>query len=140
MRDCQIHGSIIIVKEWNVQIIYINTEKDDNFAVWLVKRSSEKACVDTSLDSAVIINLVIQKTKRLTFGFALIVFFFWRKSSSADKIWLVECQSFFSIKSKSAKYSIHIKINSQVHDWSEDVWASYPYAQNALLADYSWFI
>ena len=39
-----------------------------------VRRNSTKDCVDTSVEITGIINSVIQKTKRLTFGATLIVF------------------------------------------------------------------
>ena len=38
-----------------------------------VRRNSTKDCVDTSVEIIRIINSVIQKTKRLTFGATLIV-------------------------------------------------------------------
>ena len=39
-----------------------------------VRRNSKKDCVDTNVETTGIINSVIQKTKRLTFGATLIVF------------------------------------------------------------------
>ena len=58
-----------------------------------VRRNSTKDCVDTSVEITGIINSVIQKTKRLTFGATLIVSGR-RKRSSVDGIQPVEFQSF----------------------------------------------
>ena len=75
-----------------------------------VRKNSTKDCVDTSVKITGIINSVIQKTKRLTFGATLIMSLV-EERFSVDGIQPVEFQSFLLKKVESARKSILAREN-----------------------------
>ena len=59
----------------SLERIYMRTKSENDFAAWLswVRRNSTKGCEDTSVEITGVINLMIQKTKRVKLGAILIL-------------------------------------------------------------------